>query len=116
MNPLQLLSCGSDSKESACNVRDLGLIPGSGRSPGEGNGSPLQYSCLENSLDRGTIGLQSVRFNSFVTPQTVTCQVPLCMGFPNKTSKVGSHSLLQEIFLTHGSHPHLLHCRQILYH
>ena len=58
MNPLQLLSCGSDSKESACNVRDLGLIPGSGRSPGEGNGSPLQYSCLENSLDRRTIRLQ----------------------------------------------------------
>ena len=36
------------------------MIPGSGRSPGEGNGSPLQYSCLENSLDRGTIGLQSM--------------------------------------------------------
>ena len=44
---------GSDSKESACNVRDPGLIPGSGRPPGEGNGYPLQYSCLENSVDRG---------------------------------------------------------------
>ena len=44
---------GSDGKESACNVRDPGLIPGLGRSPGEGNGSPLQYSCLENSMDRG---------------------------------------------------------------
>ena len=44
---------GSDRKESACNVGDLDLIPGSGRSPGEGNGYPLQYSCLENSLDRG---------------------------------------------------------------
>ena len=44
---------GSDSKESACNAGDLGLIPGSGRSPGEGNGNPLQYSCLENSMDRG---------------------------------------------------------------
>ena len=43
----------SDSKESACNVEDLGLIPGSGRSPGEGKGYPLQYSCLENSMDRG---------------------------------------------------------------
>ena len=42
----------SDSEESACNSGDLGLIPGSGRSPGEGNGSPLQYSCLENSMDR----------------------------------------------------------------
>ena len=43
----------SDSKESAGNVEDLGLIPGLGRSPGEGNGNPLQYSCLENSMDRG---------------------------------------------------------------
>ena len=38
---------GSEGKASACNVGDLGLIPGSGRSPGEGNGNPLQYSCLE---------------------------------------------------------------------
>ena len=44
---------GSDSKESTCNVRDMGLTPGSGRSPGEGNGYPLQYSCLENSMDIG---------------------------------------------------------------
>ena len=43
----------SVSKESACNVGDLGSIPGSGRSPGEGNGNPLQYSCLENPIDRG---------------------------------------------------------------
>ena len=39
---------GSDSKESACDVGDLGLIPGLGRSPGGGHGTPLQYSCLEN--------------------------------------------------------------------
>ena len=45
---------GSDSKESACNVEDLGLIPGSGRSPGERNDYPLQDFCLENSMDRGT--------------------------------------------------------------
>ena len=44
---------GSDGKESAHNAGDLGLIPGSGRSPGEVNGYPLQYSCLENSLDNG---------------------------------------------------------------
>jgi len=44
---------GSDSKESACKVRDLDLIPGSGRAPGEGSGYPLQYSCLENPKDRG---------------------------------------------------------------
>ena len=41
------------SKESACNTGDQGSIPGSGRSPGEGKGYPLQYSCLENSMDRG---------------------------------------------------------------
>ena len=44
---------GSDGKESTCNVGDPGLIPGLGRSPGEGNGYPLQYSCLETSVDRG---------------------------------------------------------------
>ena len=44
---------GSDSKESACNAGDLGSVPGLGRSPGEGNGYPLQYSCLENPMDRG---------------------------------------------------------------
>ena len=44
---------GSDSKESAGNVGDLGLIPGSGRSLGEGNGNPLQYPSLENPTDRG---------------------------------------------------------------
>ena len=43
---------GSDSKESTCKVRDLGLIPGLGRSLGEGNSYPLQYSGLENSIDR----------------------------------------------------------------
>ena len=45
---------GSDGKESARNVGDLGLIPGLGRSPGEGNGKPLWYSCLGNPMDRGT--------------------------------------------------------------
>ena len=44
---------GSDGKESACNAGDLGLITGLGRSPGGGHGNPLQYSCLENLMDRG---------------------------------------------------------------
>ena len=44
---------GSEVKASACNEGDLGSIPGSGSSPGEGNGNPLQYSCLENPMDRG---------------------------------------------------------------
>ena len=44
---------GSDGKESACNAGDPGSIPGSGRSPGEGNGNPLQYPYLGNPMDRG---------------------------------------------------------------
>ena len=44
---------GSDGKESACNAGDPASIPGSERSPGEGNGNPLQYSCLKNSMDIG---------------------------------------------------------------
>ena len=44
---------GQQSKESACNAGDLGLIPGLGRSPREGNGYLLQYSCLENSIEKG---------------------------------------------------------------
>ena len=44
---------GSEVKASASNAGDLGSIPGSGRSPGEGNGNPLQYSCLENPMDGG---------------------------------------------------------------
>ena len=52
---------GSDGKESACNMEDLGLIPGLGRSPGGGHGNPLQYFCLENPMDRGAWqGLQSM--------------------------------------------------------
>ena len=57
---------GSDSKASTYNAGDLGSISGSGRSPGEGNGNPLQYSCLENPMDRGpwcrlpSMGLQRV--------------------------------------------------------
>ena len=43
---------GSNGKESACNAGNLGSIPGSGRSPGKGNGNQLQYACLENTIDR----------------------------------------------------------------
>ena len=55
---LPSLGCPGDSvgKESACNVEDPGLIPGSERSSEEGNGNPPQYSCLENSMDRGAWG------------------------------------------------------------
>ena len=60
---------GSDGKASVYNVGDLGSIPGSGRFPGEGNGNPLQYSCLENPMDAGawcrllSMGSQRVRHN-----------------------------------------------------
>ena len=45
---------GKDPPVNAAHIRDVGLIPGSGRSPGGGHGNPLQYSCLENFMDRGT--------------------------------------------------------------
>ena len=53
MTFLKRASGGSEVKASAHNAGDLGLIPGSGRSSGEGNGNPLQYSCLENPMDGG---------------------------------------------------------------
>ena len=53
LNMLSSFPCGSDGKVSACNAGDMGLIPGSGRSPGEGNGNPLQYYCLEDPMDKG---------------------------------------------------------------
>ena len=55
------LLCGLADKESACNVGDLGLIPGLGRSPGEGKGYPLQYSGLENSMDSIILGVTKSR-------------------------------------------------------
>ena len=57
--PLSKCPCGSDGKEYACNAGDLGSSPWSGRSPREGNGSPLQYSCLENPRAEEPGGLQS---------------------------------------------------------
>ena len=64
----QYISGGSDGKECACNAQDPGLILGLGRCPGEGNGNPFQYSCLENPMDRKAwramfMGSQIVRHN-----------------------------------------------------
>ena len=64
---------GSDGKESDCDARDPGLILGSGRSPGEGNCNPFQYSCLENSMDRGA------------------CWAPVCGVIKSQTQK-GKHT------------------------
>ena len=58
---IQGLPGGSDSKESACNVGDLGSIPELGRSPGGSHGHPLQYSCLENSHGQRSLGSKKVR-------------------------------------------------------
>ena len=65
----------SDSKESACNAGDPGSVPGSGRSPGEGNGNPLQYASLGNPMDRGArwatvLGLQESGVNEQLNHQT----------------------------------------------
>jgi len=53
---LRDFSGGSGSKKSTCNAGDLGSMPGLGRSPGKGNRNALQYSCLENSVDRSLVG------------------------------------------------------------
>ena len=86
---------GSDSKESTCSVGDLDSIPGVGRSPGEGNGYPLQYSCLENSIDRGAwwATVHSQRIGH---------------GWGN------FH--VTHLYLTQGLNPGPPHCRQILCH
>ena len=78
---------GPDSKESACNARDIGLIPGSGKFPGEGNGYTLQYSCLENSINRGpwwapwglneSMGLQRVGHNWVTLSLSTKSNIPL---------------------------------------
>ena len=74
-------SGGSDGQESACNAGDSGSIPGSRRSPGEGNGCPLQYSCLENSMDcrvhgvaNGRIGLSDFHFPSGSSEASLAAQ------------------------------------------
>ena len=71
---------GSDGKvcKSACRAGDLGLIPGSGRSTEEGNGNPLQFSCLENSMDRGAWGaeihgVERVRHDSATITHSFIC-------------------------------------------
>ena len=84
---------GSEVKASACNAGDQGSIPGSGRPPGEGNGYPLRYSCLENSTDRGAwqASVHGVTKNMLlshfshvrfcVTPKTAAHQAPRSLGF-----------------------------------
>ena len=86
----------SISKESACSAGDLGSIPGLGRSPGEGNGNPLQYSCLENPMDggawRATVpGVARVGHDLVTKPppsplgDTLGQKIPSGMDYPSKS-------------------------------
>ena len=101
--------CSAVGKESACSAADLGSIPGSGRSPGEGNGNPLQYSCLENPIHRGAWwaivhGVARVRHNLATKPPPPLSQHEslslngLC--FPVRRS--GNGILLSFFFLIFG--------------
>ena len=88
------LPCGSDGKKSACNAgeaRNAGLIPGSGRSPGVGNGNPLQYSCLENSMDRGAW---------WATAPGVTKSWKELSPYDRPTKEVGGHVKVLGLDLT----------------
>ena len=111
--------CGSTDKESACNVGDLGLIPGLGKSPGGRHGNPLQYSCLEDPHAQRSLAGYSPRGckESDTTEQLSTVQHQRQEHQePSSVAGVGSCSFLQGIFPTQGSNPGLLHCRQVLYH
>ena len=92
---------GSDGKESAHNMRDPGSISGLGRSPGEENGTPLQYSCLENPMDGGACcccclcQVASVVSDSVRPPRRQLTRLPCPWDSPGKNTGVGCHFLLQ---------------------
>ena len=96
---------GSDGKASACNEGDLGSIPGSGRSPGEDNGNPLQYSCLENPTDReawqaaSPWRLQRVRHGW----RDLACQQAWCQCQLNQW--VGLCDMFQSVHMIITRHP-----------
>ena len=92
-----------DGKESACSAGDLGLIPGLGRSPREGNGNPLQRSCLGKPMDRGAWpttlqGVTRVRHNLTTKPPAHTCICPLPLEppshLPPHPTPLGCHKAL----------------------
>ena len=96
-------------------TRDAGSSPGSGRTPGEGNGNLLQYSCLQNPMDRGAWWLQSMRWHR-VERDCESQSLYSPWNSPGQNTAVGSLSLLQGIFPIQGSNPGFPHCRWILYH
>ena len=106
----------SDGKESACSAGDLGLISGSRRSPGEGNGNPLQHSCLENPMDRGAWWaavygvthtykhIQYAYFQAFKQTKTPYYSYYLIALFPfsfkNNVDIFTTQDLFEKVFLT----------------
>ena len=92
---------GSAGEELACNAGDLGLIPGLGRSPGEGKGYPLQDSGLENSINYIFVCSMKVKVKSLsrvrllATPWTIAHQALRPWDFPGKSIGVGCHCLLR---------------------
>jgi len=76
---------------SARDARDMGSIPGSGRSPGVGNGNPLQYSCLENFIDRGAWWVQSMGFKESDTTKHIYTLQSQC---PNRSVKMATRSIV----------------------
>ena len=119
---------GPDDKESACTVGDPGSFPGWGISPGGGHGNPLQYSCLENHMDRGAWGYSPQGPKESDTTEQLTHESRSIVSdswqlrelyspwnSPDQNTGVGSPSLLQGIFPAQGLRPGLPHCRRILY-
>ena len=95
--------CNLVSEESACSAGDLGPVPGLGKSPGEGNGNPLQCSCLGNPMDRGAWqnivhGVARVRHNLTTKPPPHTCICPLPLEPPShllpRPTPLGCHKAL----------------------
>ena len=73
--------CGTDSKESACNAGDPGSIPGLGGSPGEGNGYPFQYSCLENAMDEWLVSYSPQGCKELDTTERLTLSYEIAQGY-----------------------------------
>ena len=108
---LSLFPSGSDGKASAYHVGDLGSIPGSGRSPGEGSGNPLQYSCLENPMEGGTwwarvhgVAKSRTQLNDF----TFFLSLSLFKWCPFKLYFQTTHSKVHSISLSADTMPILL--------
>ena len=96
---------GSEGKESACNVGDLNLVPGSGRSPGEENGNLLQYSCLENPMDGGgawraaihRVAKSWTRLNNFTFTHSsiIAWRIPWTEG-PSRLQSMGTQRVVHD--------------------